>query len=204
MLFSHSYQTVNGNGEALYKEKGSKFFAFAFPVLSDEEFRKHLQELKQQYPDATHHCYALVLNPDQGFQKCSDDGEPFGTAGKPILRAILSAGVTNTGIVVVRYFGGTQLGVPGLIRAYKTAASDALKQCRIIEKAVEDLYELKTGFVYEADARKFIKLLNARIIASDFAEGICFRLAIPRSESQSVSVLLQEYYYLEIRELAWN
>jgi len=158
MLFSTSYKTIQDATEFLFKEQGSKFFAFAFHINQEDDFKKQLILLKARYPDATHHCYALVLNPDKSFQKSSDDGEPSNTAGKPILRAILSADLTNIGVIVVRYFGGTMLGVPGLITAYNQSAAEALKLAHVIELQIEDQYQLSCEFPKEGDAHRFLKL----------------------------------------------
>src|SRR5262245_12954892 len=140
MLFSDSYTEIISDGKANMRERGSKFFAFSFPVKNEDEVKSRLRELRELYPDATHHCYAFVLNPDQSAQRANDDGEPSNSAGKPILRIIISAGLTNTLVVVVRYFGGTQLGIPGLIQAYGDSAKLALEASERKEKYVEDFF----------------------------------------------------------------
>lgn len=120
------YYTLQGEGEGLYKEKGSKFIGHCFPVSSEEEIKGRLEDLRKQYHDARHHCYAYQIGMEDQQYRANDDGEPNHSAGDPILGQIRSAGLTNTLVVVVRYFGGTKLGVPGLIHAYKTAAEQAI------------------------------------------------------------------------------
>ena len=133
-----SYLTVEGNAEAIFKEKSSKFLCYAFHVESEEEIESHLERLRKQYYDATHHCYAWRLGPFGERFRANDDGEPSSTAGKPILGQMLSREVTNCLIVVVRYFGGTKLGVPGLIAAYKESAAAALDASKVVECTVDN------------------------------------------------------------------
>ena len=141
------YRTIKHPSEGLYKEKGSKFLAFAFPVSTEEDIRQRLADLRKQYHDARHHCYAWRLGPEKDRFRVNDDGEPSGSAGKPILGQIHSRDVSDVLVVVVRYFGGTLLGVGGLIRAYRAAASDALDQNTLIERRVFD--QIKLDFRYE-------------------------------------------------------
>ena len=136
-MFEDTYKILVEEGDGLYKEKGSKFIAKAFAVHSEEEVKARVAEFKKQYFDARHHCYAFIMNPDKSCYRSADDGEPSGPAGKPILNQILSKDVTNVCVVVVRYFGGIKLGVPGLINAYKTAAREALDNATIIEKTID-------------------------------------------------------------------
>ena len=131
---SDSYQTIAAPASAIYKEKGSKFFSFARPVSTEEEIKAHLSEIKKEYFDATHHCYAYRLGVDGSTWRVNDDGEPSSSAGKPILGQLLSCQVTDTLIVVVRYFGGIKLGVSGLVNAYRQAAANVLSQSDIITK----------------------------------------------------------------------
>ncbi|MET1055429.1 MAG: YigZ family protein, partial [Pedobacter sp.] len=136
MLFDDTYKTIESRAEGLFKDKGSKFIAFAYPILSESEVKPILLGLRAEHTKANHFCYAYRLSPDRNVYRVNDDGEPSGTAGRPILNTLLSADVTNILIVVVRYFGGTLLGVPGLINAYKSAAAEALGLAEIIEKTV--------------------------------------------------------------------
>lgn len=132
-----TYKTIEKPSEGLFKDKGSKFISFAFPVSSEEEIKEIVQSIKKEHHSARHHCYAWRLGADQLHFRANDDGEPSSTAGKPILGQIQSFDLTNILIVVVRYFGGTLLGVSGLINAYRSAALDAINQAEIVEKLVE-------------------------------------------------------------------
>ena len=138
MLFSDEYKTIAEPSQGSFRDKGSKFLAFAFPAASEQEVKQHLEALRKQYYDATHHCYAYVLGFDKSAYRFNDDGEPSGTAGRPIYGQLLSADLTNTLMVVVRYYGGTNLGVPGLIHAYKTAALEAINHATILNKIVKE------------------------------------------------------------------
>ena len=141
------YRTIQHPSKGLCKEKGSKFLAFAYPVCTQEDISQKLDDLRKQYHDARHHCYAWRLGPEKDRFRVNDDGEPSGSAGKPILGQIQSRDLSDVLVVVVRYFGGTLLGVGGLIRAYRAAASDALEQNTLMEKKVFDT--IKLDFRYE-------------------------------------------------------
>ncbi|MFZ4522905.1 MAG: IMPACT family protein [Bacteroidales bacterium] len=141
-----SFLSVEGESRALFRDKASKFIAVALPVVSEEEVKASLEELRKTYHDANHHCYAYRLGIDGQVFRVNDDGEPSGSAGKPIYGQILSTGLSDILVVVVRYFGGTKLGIPGLIHAYKTAAREALDQAVIVEKTIRT--ELRVTFDY--------------------------------------------------------
>ena len=142
-----TFKSISGPSEGLYKEKGSKFLAFAYPVVSEEEVRTVLGRIRKEYYDARHHCYAYRLGLTGNVWRYNDDGEPSSTAGRPIYGQILSRELSDVLIVVVRYFGGTKLGVPGLIRAYKTAAADALDHARTVEKVASERYAVTFDYV---------------------------------------------------------
>ena len=146
-MFEDTYKTIRYASQGVYKEKGSKFLAFAYPIATEAEAKARLEELRKQYFDARHHCYAYILGADKAAYRINDDGEPSSTAGKPIYGQLLSHDLTNIIIVVVRYFGGIKLGVPGLINAYRTAAKDAIDNAIIIEKNITEVYNLQ--FTYE-------------------------------------------------------
>lgn len=141
------YRTIKAPAEGVYKEKGSKFLAFAYPVSHEASIKEHLAILQKQFHDARHYCYAWRLGPEKTHYRANDDGEPSGSAGKPIYGQIVSRDLSDILVVVVRYFGGTKLGVGGLIQAYRAAASNALDQSTIIECKVFDI--LKLEFAYE-------------------------------------------------------
>ena len=156
-MFDDTYRTIAAPSEGLYKEKGSKFLAFAYPVRTIDEVKAHLERLRKDYFDARHHCYAYILGARKDAFRANDDGEPSGTGGRPIHGQLLSADLTDTLIVVVRYFGGILLGASGLANAYKTAARDAIDHAQIIEKTIDARYRL--AFAYETmnDVMRILK-----------------------------------------------
>ncbi|WP_223585199.1 IMPACT family protein [Sphingobacterium sp. GVS05A] len=167
-LFEDTYRTIDANYEGIFRDKGSKFIAYAFPFKSEEKLKDVLQEVKSLHPKARHHCWAYRLTPDRNVFRINDDGEPSGTAGRPILNALLSADITNIIVVVVRYFGGTLLGVPGLINAYKSATQDALDQAQIIELTVNDSYGLTFDYLNMNDVMRIIKEEGLEIEKQEF------------------------------------
>lgn len=144
---AEKYLTVSKSVESIYKEKGSKFLSFLYPVTSVEEVKEYLTQLKKKYYDATHHCYAYIIGYDKETFRMNDDGEPSSTAGKPIYGQLQSNDLTNVLLVVVRYFGGTKLGVSGLIKAYKESSAECIALAQIIEKQVKNKYNIY--FAYE-------------------------------------------------------
>lgn len=151
------FKTIEKPSEGIYKEKGSKFLAFAYPLSHEEAIKEQLTILHKQFHDARHYCYAWRLEPEKTRYRVNDDGEPSGTAGKPIYGQIVSRDLTDLLVVVVRYFGGTKLGVGGLIQAYRSAASDALDQSKIIECKVMDSLKLEFGYEQMNSVMKVIK-----------------------------------------------
>lgn len=151
------YKTIETPSEGQFKDKGSRFIAYAFPVFTEDEIKIHLQQLKKEHYSARHHCYAWRLGADLERFRANDDGEPSSSAGKPILGQIQSYGLTNILIVVVRYFGGTLLGVSGLTNAYRAAAKDAIENARIIEKTVEDILNIEFGYETMNEVMKVFK-----------------------------------------------
>ncbi|MBI5010960.1 MAG: YigZ family protein, partial [Bacteroidia bacterium] len=154
---SDLYKTIKKPSRGIFRDKGSKFIAFAFPVNDQESVKGIVDNLRKEYHDARHHCYAYMIGYQRTVWRINDDGEPSGTAGKPILGQINSNVLTNILIVVIRYFGGTLLGVPGLINAYKTAASEAIQNSEIIECTVKDYYEVSFPFESMNDVMKILK-----------------------------------------------
>ena len=137
-----TYRTIKRESEGYFRDRGSKFYAFAYPVETEDEVKEHLEELRKKYYDARHHCYAYQLGAEKTSYRINDDGEPSSSAGKPIFGRIQSHDLTNILIVVIRYFGGVKLGVPGLINAYKTAAEEAILKNKIETKTINEVYEL--------------------------------------------------------------
>jgi len=163
-----SYQTVQNKGSGLFKEKGSKFLSFAFPVKSEADAKTHVDQLRKEYHDARHHCFAWVIGADRSQFRASDDGEPNHTAGDPILGQIKSRGLTNVLVVVVRYFGGVKLGVSGLIVAYRTAAHEALEKAGIIEKEITQELSIRYEYAYTPEVMRLIKDFELNIVSQDF------------------------------------
>jgi uncharacterized YigZ family protein len=156
-LSSDTFKTIKSFSSGTYKEKGSRFIAAAFPVTGEEEIRSALEETRKEHHNARHNCYAYILGRDGSACRANDDGEPSGTAGKPILGQIRSYGLCNVLIVVSRYFGGTLLGVSGLINAYKTAAGSALEGAEIIDHVIHESYEIRYPYPAMNEVMKIIK-----------------------------------------------
>ena len=154
--------TPTSIAEGCYKEKGSKFLAFAYPVTTQDEIKQILADLRKKYYDATHHCYAYILGFDKEEFRMNDDGEPSSTAGKPIYGQLLSNNLTNVLVVVVRYFGGTKLGVSGLIKAYKTSTQVCLESAVIVEKKVMRFYKITFAYDKMNAVMSFLKQINAQ------------------------------------------
>ncbi|WP_156306958.1 IMPACT family protein [Sphingobacterium endophyticum] len=167
-LFEDTYRAIDEPSEGIFRDKGSKFIAYAFPFKDENKIKEIIAELKALHPKARHHCWAYRLTPDRTIFRVNDDGEPSGTAGRPILNVLLSMDVTNVMVVVVRYFGGTLLGVPGLINAYKTATQEALSNAEIVEKTVNDVYEVQFDYLQMNDIMKMVKELDLIVLGQEF------------------------------------
>lgn len=176
-----SYLTIASASEAMYKEKGSKFLAYAYPVSSEEEIHDILEGLYKKYYDATHHCYAWRLGPHGENYRANDDGEPSSTAGRPILGQLLSHELTDCLIVVIRYFGGTKLGVPGLIAAYKESAAAAIEAAEIIEKTVNRVVTVRFSYLAMNDMMRIVKEMQPEIISQEFDNSCSMTLSIRES-----------------------
>jgi uncharacterized YigZ family protein len=192
MLFDDTYRTIENPSEGSFRDRGSKFFAYAFPVADETEAKKALAQLKTEHPKANHHCWALRLSPDRSVFRINDDGEPSGTAGRPILNTLLSRDLTNTVVVVVRYFGGTLLGVPGLINAYKSAAEDALNNAVVIEKTVNDFYLLHFEYLQMNEVMKVIKDNDLVTVNQDFGNECRLLLSIRKTQVNPILDRLQK------------
>jgi len=192
MITVTAYQTLAAPAEGFYKEKGSKFLAFAYPVNDQQAIEQHLQQLRKQYHDARHHCYAWVLQPDGSLYRANDDGEPSHSAGDPILGQIRSLELTNTLVVVVRYFGGTKLGVSGLIRAYKTAAADALGNGRIITRQVTQRITLTFNYQDTNRVMKLVDTCHLQIIDQQFDNACRLTAELPLA-NRPVSLVFNHY-----------
>ena len=181
-----SYLTIESDAEAIFKEKSSKFLCYAFHVESEEEIAAHLEILRKRYYDATHHCYAWRLGPFGERFRANDDGEPSSTAGKPILGQLLSREITNCLIVVVRYFGGTKLGVPGLIAAYKESAAAVLDEAKVVERTVDTTVKVEFSYVVMNDVMRIIKDEQPIIVEQIFDNLCSMTLSIRNSMAELV------------------
>lgn len=186
------YRTVAAPAEAACRERSSKFLSWIFPVRSEEEIREHLDALRKRFFDATHHCYAWRLGPHGEAFRANDDGEPSGTAGKPILGQLLSNDLTDCLVVVVRYFGGTKLGVPGLIAAYREATADVIAQAQIVERTVDRLVTVDFPYVAMNDIMRVVKELQPRIEAQEFDNLCTMRLSIRESRADLLEERLRK------------
>ncbi len=175
------YNSIDQHAEAVYKDRGSKFIAYAYPINTVDDFKKQLAHVKKEHPKAEHHCFAYRLGLTGDQFRVSDDGEPAGTAGKPILGQIDSKQVSNLCIIVVRYFGGTLLGVPGLINAYKMAALLVLQVVPIVQKPVLVTYSLQFDYTQMNDIMLIIKQLQAHIISQELQLFNLVKVSVPKS-----------------------
>lgn len=189
---SDTYKTINNNAEGTYSEKRSKFLAFAYHVTNLDEIKEHIAVIQKKYYDARHICYAYMLGPNRENFRANDNGEPSGTAGKPILGQINSNELTDILIIVVRYFGGIKLGTSGLIVAYRQATIDAIQNAEIIEKTVDENITITFDFEAMNGVMKIIKELQPQIIAQNY-DNICnMTLKIRKSLMQQLQDKLQK------------
>ena len=187
-----SYLTIAEPAEIIYKERSSKFLTYAYPVETEEEIKELLDSLRKEYYDATHHCYAYRLGPQGELFRANDDGEPSGTAGKPILGQLLSSELTNCLVVVVRYFGGTKLGVSGLIQAYKESTAEVIAASKIVEKTVDRVINVDFSYISMNGVMRIIKEMSPRIDEQVFDNLCTMRLRIRESEADILIAKLEK------------
>ena len=192
------YQTIEKASVAEFKDRGSRFIAYAFPISSADDFKKRLKELKEEHPKAVHHCFAYRIGNDGNNFRNSDDGEPSGSAGRPILGQIDSKQLTNTAVIVVRYFGGALLGVPGLINAYKTATSAALQSSSIVKKPVLVNYRLQFDYTIMNEVMRLIKKHNCVVLKQDLQLFCMMESGIPRSDLEQCLAQLKNLRSMEL------
>jgi len=192
------YYTISQPSTAEFKDRGSKFIAYAYPITSPEDFKQYLQGLKKEHPKAVHHCFAYRIGTDGNTFRQSDDGEPSGSAGKPILGQIDSKELTDVAVIVVRYWGGTLLGVPGLINAYKTAAALALQTTPIIQKQVEMKYHLQFDYTQMNDIMMVLKQYNCSILAQEMQLFCSITTGIPNNRLEEALYKLKELRGVEV------
>lgn len=199
-----TYQTLAGPASSEFRDRGSKFLGYVFPAYSEEDWKGQLEQVRKEHPKARHHCYAFRLGLDQNNFRANDDGEPSGTAGRPILGQIDSFGLTYTMAIVVRYFGGTLLGTSGLINAYREATALALSQAQIINRTVEEVYRLSFDYTLMGNVMSSIEGLKLNMTGQHFEETAAVDLAIRRSEVKGTLLRLKaaigELYLEEVEE----
>lgn len=191
-LFDDTYKTISAPSEGIFRDKGSKFIAYAFPIQTEIEIKTHLQQVKDLHPKARHYCWAYRFTPDRNYFKINDDGEPSGTAGRPILNTLLSYDVTNCFVVVVRYFGGTLLGVPGLINAYKTATKEALDVANIVEKTVNHVYLISFDYLHMNDVMRIVKEESIEILQQQFDMACEMQISVRKNTIEKVLEKLEK------------
>lgn len=196
---SDTYKTITTSTEGIYKEKGSRFLSFAIPVTTADEVREIVKNFRKEYYDARHVCYAYMLGSERKDFRANDDGEPSGTAGRPILGQINSRELTNVLIIVVRYFGGILLGTGGLVVAYKEATADALNQAEIVEKTIDETITIHFDYVLMNDVMRIVKDTNAQILHQDYDSQCSMQLSIRKQDAGLLTSKLQKIHELTIK-----
>ena len=201
MIEQDFYITIEKPSNAEFKDRGSRFIAFAFPIETADDLKKELQALKKEHPKAVHHCFAYRIGTDGNNFRSSDDGEPSGTAGKPILGQIDSKAITNVAVIVVRYWGGTMLGVPGLINAYKTAAALALQVTPAVEKQIEVNYSIEFDYTLMNEVMMVMKQFNCRVLSNEMQLFCIIKAAVPKNRLDEVLYRLKELQNVSVKKV---
>ncbi len=197
-----TYKTITKpSEETLFKDRNSKFFGYAFPVFTEEDIKERLEELRKQHHTARHHCYAWQLGTEKIRFRANDDGEPSNSAGQPIYGQIQAFEVTNILIVSVRYFGGTKLGVGGLINAYRTSAQLALEASEIVEKTIDVHYKLTFGYDMMNKVQRIIKERNLNIINQKLELDCEYTISVRKKEAKSIFEVFDNLFKVEIKEV---
>ncbi len=199
-----TYQTLSAPNQAEFKDKGSRFIAFAYPIRSTEEVKQYVDTLRQEHHKARHWCYAYRLGVDGNQFRANDDGEPSGSAGRPILGQIDSAELTDVLVVVVRYFGGTLLGVPGLIHAYKTSTQMALQSAQIIQKNVEKTVYVRCDYPHLPEVLRLAKIHHAEIVVQDLQLDCRLTVRIPLADYSALTTAWQQMRVVDWQEEAFD
>lgn len=196
------YTTIEQSAVAEFKDRGSKFLAYAFPAASADQFKSELQKLKELHPKANHHCFAYRIGNDGSQFRVNDDGEPSGSAGRPILGQIDSKQLVNAAVVVVRYFGGTLLGVPGLINAYKTSASLVLQTIPAVQKQIEVFYRAEFDYTRMNEVMMILKQCNCTIQEQELQLFCSIKTGIPKNRLEEVLYRFKDLHDVQLQKLA--
>jgi uncharacterized YigZ family protein len=190
-----TYLTIAAPAEGLYRDKGSRFLAFAFPVESEPEVKRHVAAIRQEHYGARHHCYAYRIGKEGALFRANDDGEPSGTAGKPMLGQLLSANLTNVLVTVTRYFGGTLLGTSGLIAAYRSAAAAALANAQVVQRTWDVVINAQFPYASLNEVMKLVKEEQLRVLSQDFGSERCsISLSVREGKAQRVKEILNSKF----------
>lgn len=200
-IIRDSYRSISGPAEGLFKDNGSRFISFAFPVETEDEVKSIVGDLKKKYHDARHHCYAYRLGYLGDRFRANDDGEPSSSAGRPILGQIDSKGLSDVLVVVVRYFGGIKLGVPGLIRAYKTSTAEALEKAGSVEKVAGKWFRVSFGYEAMNGVMKILKDMDLRQQGQDFGSECSLRTWVRLSAENDFRSRMEKVENCHINEL---
>lgn len=200
-MFDDSYKTIEKPAEGSYSEKRSKFLAYAFPVQNETEVKQRLAEIQKKHWDARHHCYAYILGPHKDAYRLNDNGEPSGTAGRPIYGQLLSKDLTNTLVVVVRYFGGIKLGVSGLQNAYKVAAREALDAAVIVERTIQETYSVTFEYVKMNDIMQILKDPNVQVLDRQSYMQCIYTISVRQREADRITEALRKVPMTVVTEL---
>ena len=197
-MFDDSYKTIAKPAEGSYSEKRSKFLAYAFPVQNEQEVKQRLAEVQKKHWDARHHCYAYILGPHKDAYRLNDNGEPSGTAGRPIYGQLLSKDLTNTLVIVVRYFGGIKLGVSGLQNAYKVAAREALDAAVIEERTVQETYRVTFEYVKMNDIMQILKDPYVQVVDRQSYMQCIYTISVRQREADRITEALRKVPMTEV------
>lgn len=197
-MFEDSYKTIASPAEGSYSEKRSKFLAYTFPVQNEQEVKQRLAEIQKKHWDARHHCYAYILGPHKDAYRQNDNGEPSGTAGRPIYGQLLSKDVTNTLVIVVRYFGGIKLGVSGLQNAYKVAAREALDAADIVERTIQETFRVTFEYVKMNDIMQILKDPEVQVIDRQSYMQCIYTISVRQRDADRVTEALRKIPMTEV------
>ncbi|MCQ2284185.1 MAG: YigZ family protein [Bacteroidales bacterium] len=191
-MFEDTYKTIVAPSTGSYSEKRSKFIAYAFPVQNEQNVKEYLTEIQKKHNDARHHCYAYIIGPNKDAYRMNDNGEPSGTAGRPIHGQLLSKDLTNTLVIVVRYFGGIKLGVSGLQNAYKVAAREALEAATIVEKTIDESYDVTFEYLQMNSVMQLMKDPFVTVVSQQSDLNCTIRFTVRRREADRIVTALKK------------